>query len=455
MASTLPVRRKSLPQSSQRQLDARKPLNTFSRIFDLPVELRLLIWDYLLTPTPTNQVSWVDNDWFALEEIDPEDDAAAAAEDGIHLSYKWDLSLLSVCRRIREEANGRFWRRHVFVRVDSPWPDAERHIALQGHVPIVATGQRAQHFNNVHMAVSIAPAYFPLATAPCSIIMLERDLDTFGAMWFHSHLTYPGLNAHLRLTFRLEEPHMDPALRQEPDEGAALSERLQRRLLRPFGRVKDLNAVCFEGNVSAETEVLVREAMAEPPMDPELCLHRTTQLKAEGDAALKANRARDAVRLYEQAFGAMFIVTRGRRRTVWAEAYFQGVMESGAHEGMPQNIVRLILRSHLVSGMVWAHAALGLPQEARFWGMRTIRIMREHMGVADDEAVLDFVAADAMGKIYHGTGRACRDLGDLREARTLLRVAAAYLPKDRTVREDLDGVEGKVGKCDSAEGSGT
>lgn len=413
------------------------------RIFDLPAELRLQIWDRILEPTPTNNVSWVDRDWFAVEEIDPDDDAAAATSSTIHLSYKWEhTALMLTCRQIYDEAASRFWRRHVFVRIDSPWPDAERHIALQGHVPIVATGARAQRFEKVHMVVTIAPAYFPLAQDPCNIILLERDLAAFGAMWFHSHLTYPGLNAHLRLTFRLDEPHLDPARRQDHGDGRYLpAEHLQRRLIEPFGRVKDLNAVCFEGDVSGAVETSLRAAMALPAPDPGACLLRATDLRDQGDAALKARRPADAAHLYERAFAAMFIVSSGRRRTVWGEAYFQGTMESGRYAGTSQNMVRLLLRTHLVAGMVAAHAAMGRWADARFWGMRTIRIMREHMGVADDEAVRDFVAADAMGRVYHGTGLACHALGNEVQARTLLRVAAQYLPNDATVQCDSQRAE--------------
>jgi tetratricopeptide (TPR) repeat protein len=72
-------------------------------------------------------------------------------------------------------------------------------------------------------------------------------------------------------------------------------------------------------------------------------------------------------------------------------------------------------------------------------------MMKEAIGLAEnetaarpeDEAVLNFVAAPEMGRIYYRAALAYKALGDLSEARPLLRVAAVYLPNDENVQKEI------------------
>lgn len=82
--------------------------------------------------------------------------------------------------------------------------------------------------------------------------------------------------------------------------------------------------------------------------------------------------------------------------------------------------------------------------EVRFWGMRSIQLLRESMGMDPHyeyvERMLGFAAANEMGKIDHRSGLACRYMEKTEQARKLFRVAARYLPHDPLVARDLASV---------------
>lgn len=56
---------------------------------------------------------------------------------------------------------------------------------------------------------------------------------------------------------------------------------------------------------------------------------------------------------------------------------------------------------------------------------------------AEDEVMLNFVAANEMGKIYYRTAVAYKTLDDKSEARKLLRIAQIYLPRDPNVAKEV------------------
>jgi hypothetical protein len=60
-----------------------------------------------------------------------------------------------------------------------------------------------------------------------------------------------------------------------------------------------------------------------------------------------------------------------------------------------------------------------------------------HELLPEDEAALNFPAADQMGKIYYRTALAYKEMGNKAKARKLLMVARAYLPRDEHVRNEI------------------
>lgn len=352
--------------------------------------------------------------------------------------YHFDLSLLRVNRQIYYEARSVFRRDHTFVSIETPWSEAQQHVEVDGYVPILITGDKAARFSNQHLAVVIdAPKYSSDAQEPRRFVILLEDLITFCEMWFYSDLGHLGLNSHLRLTLNLQNPYA-LSFEQKP-----IAKALQQRLLEPFGMVKGLYEVRVYGDHYESVEKAMRDAMAVPYVSPERCLEEATKLKDEGNAALRKSDFNRALRLYIESFRAMHIVCQGHRRSIWAEAYFHKEITEGTFKGQHGQIVRLILRVRLVANIVQAYLKLENFEEAHFWGMRSINLMRE--SITGPELSLDFPAFHERGKIYYRTGVACKALGKTLEARHLFSIAVVYLPNDSIVRKELDATTLPIG----------
>lgn len=379
-----------------------------SLFFRLPRELRDEVYASLLAPHN-----------FRVEH---EDD---------YVEYKYDLRLLRVNRQIYEEAKQVFRRLNVFARIETPWPEAKQHISDEGRVPIIATGPPAAAFSAVHLRVYIEAYQYVFGEGHTHhLVILAEHLPSFCRMWYYSDLSHPGLNAHLRLTLTIQEPF---ALNQADK---AVPSSLKRRLLEPFGEIKGLHELRIEGQGDGSIEKELRDAQAVPYKSAAECLDEATRLKDEGNVALQKNQFREALSLYEEAFKAMHIVVSGKRRSIWGNAFFEVNLHSGRYAEQYGQLVRLILRVKLVANTTLAYLKLENYHMAKFWGMRSIQLMREGMGIEnddDDEPMLGFAAANEMGKIYYRTGLACKALDEKEQARKLLRIAGQYLPRDPQV----------------------
>ena len=386
-----------------------------SLFLGLPVEIRELIYQH------------------TFSSLDSKRDIGDGYE-----RYHFDLNLFRVNHQIYYEARSIFRRDHTFVSIETPWPEAQQHVAVDGYVPILISGDKATRFSNHHLAVVIdAPRYGPHTQGPRKFVILLEDLITFCEIWFYSDLGNLGLNSHLRLTLKLRNPYA-LSFEQKP-----IPKALQQRLLEPFGMVKGLDEVCVRGDHYLSVEKAMRDAMAVPYVSPERSLEEATRLKDEGNAALQKNDPRQAVRLYIESFRAIHIVCQGRRRSIWADTYFHREMTEGAFKGQHGQLVRMILRVRLVANIVQAYLKLKDFEEARFWGMRTINLVRE--SILGTEPDPDFPASKEMGKIYYRTGMACKELNKAPEARDLFRVAVVHLPNDPLVRKELDATTLPIG----------
>src|ERR1700760_515697 len=134
---------------------------------DLPPELRNIIYLEVLNPSLVRQEA-----------------------DNEYTRYGFDLAILQVCRQIKYEAWGIFRRNFVFVRVETPWDEAQSHVERDGHVPLVVTDEGAEAFAHHHLSVSIrAPNYGSLERESRKFVLLADDLHTFTRMWSYSHLS--------------------------------------------------------------------------------------------------------------------------------------------------------------------------------------------------------------------------------------------------------------------------
>jgi tetratricopeptide (TPR) repeat protein len=399
-----------------------------SRLLAIPPEIREEIYRLVLSPD-ANRIHH--------------------AENYTSYQYRDALVLFKLNRQICLESRKIFRDLNVLVRIETPWPEARTHVALEGHVPIVASGLKASRFDGYRLGITIdSPEVGMEAGDEETFLILLDDLHKFTRMWYYATLTHPTLNPKLRLKLSLHDPF------SPDDEERRMPKALQRRLLMPFGMVKGLCAVVVDGDVKPYECVVadMRAQQREPHRAPEHCLSEAARLKREGNAALAEGRYHDALELYRQAWLAIHIVIAGHKRHIFADAFFGRDLTEEPYHGKNGQSERLILRVQLVANTCQVYLKLEEYEECEFWGMRTINILRDAMGAderedlaPEDEAVPGFPAATEMGKIYYRTALAKKAMDLTDEARKLLRVAAVYLPRDEHVRKELASCSLRLG----------
>lgn len=306
-------------------------------------------------------------------------------------------------------------------------------VPLRGRVPLLLIEDRAHDFKDVHLAATIDVPEMQYSHASMSkFIICADDAEAFCRMWFYSDLTYNGLNNHLILRLHLR----NPSPRAWSDRDVDLPKSLQRSLLAPFTQIKTLQKVEVGGTVNPEVKEDFLKEIAVPNDPPEVCLDRCSDFKDKGKAALKQGKYREAINLYEQAFGAMHIIVDGHRRFIWADPFFEKTLASGVFKDQNGSVVRMMMRIRLVANIIQAYLELEEYSEAKFWGRRSIDLMRQYLGNVADAPRPEFPGAREWGKIYYRTYIACKNLGEEVEARELIRIAADWLPNDPSVKTE-------------------
>ncbi|RDW76187.1 hypothetical protein BP5796_07008 [Coleophoma crateriformis] len=389
-----------------------------SSLLLIPRELREQIFSHLLYPTCST---------------------VTVANEGSRQLKSFDLRFLLTCSQIRAEALSVFRHQNTFIRICTPFAEAEHWVSFHGTVPLVRIKGDVNKFSLHHLdcRLDVPHAAESRSTFAGGFVVLLEDLELFTQHWFYTNVTNPGQNGHLRLTLHLKHPY---AAAHDED---TIPKRVQRLLLRPFGRIKGLEDFRIIGHHLSSVEREVREEQAVPSKTARECLEDTTRLKDEGNVAYKGEKWDEALQLYIKAFAAMYIICNGRRRSVWGDAWFQTSIDGGQYDGQFAQQVRIVLRVNLVANVVATFLKLKNYEEARFWGMRTIDLVRDSTG--QDEVILNFPGAEGLGKIFFRTGMACIELGDKAEARRLLRIAAMYRPNDTIVKNALASVALKLG----------
>ncbi|KAI0162706.1 hypothetical protein BJ166DRAFT_275394 [Pestalotiopsis sp. NC0098] len=426
------ARRYSLPGSNSTGYGytmAQTQQLTPSPLLDLPPEIREHIYRIIL---------------------DPDANRLHHPDEYTDYSYRDALVLFRLNRQVYYEARKIFRDLNVFVRIETPFPNAREYVALEGHVPILMREERAERFANWSLSARIGAPQTPIAESdPHFIVILRDDLDKFARIWLYSDLSNPGLNRFLSLTLCLRDPYT-------PDwEDRRMPKWLQRQLVLPFGAVKNLRRVEFTGDTPplASIEAEMRAEQAKPYPTPEQCLAETARLKDAGNTELKAGNYQAALDLYTDAWAAMFIIVKGKQRHVHGEAYFARELHDEPYKGRSGQLERLALRIQLVASTCLAYLKLGDYEEVIFWGMRTIHMLQQMSGAdeRDDvpperEVVPDnFPGRVQIGRIYYRTAMAYKACKDRDQAKKLLRVAAAYMPSDRSIREELATYTLKLG----------
>jgi hypothetical protein len=426
------------------------------RFMDLPPELRDQVYVNLLLP----------------------EDNCIIDEDGVITRYKYDLRFFRTCKQVYSEAKRAFglipW--NTFACIETPWEEAQEHVRVEGMVPVLASGHAAETFTHIHVSIVVDARFHEQDESDNKkFIVFVHNLERFTKMWMYSDLSYSGdLNPHLRLRLSLRNPNVP-----DGDDYVKMSKSLQRRILLPFGVVKNLNDVEVQSHgpgitIDKSVEDEMRQQMAIPYETAESCLDQTKRLMDEGDRLAEgvegdssgngyvAPDYHAAIEKYIASFAAMHIICIKRRRSIWGDAWIDRLLTSGIFAGKHGQVVRLSLRVELVSAITNCYYQLGvstLPSknheylsEAHFWGMRTIKLIREHVSPNDvPHDNFPNEVRQAMGRCYLRTGMAGWELakqvpvgledvmsgqGDRRmrsEAKKLLMAARRWCPGDEEV----------------------
>lgn len=260
-------------------------------------------------------------------------------------------------------------------------------------MPIVAHGAQADAFTQHTALVQITAPLHGVTDPDHNIILHINDLSKFTSVWYYSALNYQNLNPQICLTF---------TLLPSPSKPIPLS--LQTRLLLPFGDVKDLYDTAFH-NYSPLAIAPLRTSMAIPYPTVQESVELATSRLERGDALLPSDPAA-ALSSYIAAFDAIHIKVSGRARRILADGHFADDIPAGRFAGQPAMTVRVVLRIRLVARVVHAYMRLGEPAEAAFWGVRTIKLLRQG-AERDVDSVEAFFAARIgfkdMGGLYART----------------------------------------------------
>jgi hypothetical protein len=353
--------------------------------------------------------------------------------------YDFDFKLYKVNKQVYREAKVVWKRENVFVKIATPWPSAGmyrvylmsedgredgtcewslffedaidlisckrswakkslvivNHISSEGLVPIVCTDQRADAFTSHHALVQIT-APFHQAVPEHTVVVLLDDLHLFTQTWYYSALSYPMLNDRLSTSFTLLDSCSN-------SHQSSISIPLQRRLLLPFEKIKGLYHMEVNG-YAPEVEAELERRMAIPIPTLIECCESAASLMEKGDQIITSNNPQEALDCYLQAFHAIHILIHGRTRRVLADVFFHEGMETGRFAGQTGITVRVVLRLKLVSRCILAYLKLAQWDEAAFWGMRTIRIMRDGMDIEFEDFLNEFIGGEDVGMIYVRTG---------------------------------------------------
>ena len=373
-------------------------------ILRLPAEVRTRIFTYLLA---ANNVKYDLGEGYT--------------------GYQFCTNLFLVSRQICEEAREVFRRKNIFIRISTLWLEAENHIAKEGQVPIIARTQHATSWPCVHMTADVEVPEMHAHYKSLIVICIE-DLYAFCKIWFYSDLSHAGLNSYLHLRLTVEQlPSPGPS-----GENRVLARSTQEKMLQPFTMIKNLHQLEVHGVYETVKEEFLAKNK-ESYDTPEHCLDSCQKLKEQGNQMMKDKQYRQALELYERSFLAMHIVVHGRRRRIWGDNYFNKFLDGGTFDKQEGNMVRMLLRVQLVANTIQAYLDLDEPEEAHFWGMRSITLVREQLGELADHPQQGFPAASSWGKVYYRTGKASQALGYQDEARDLFRIAADWLPHDSAV----------------------
>ncbi|KAH7110311.1 hypothetical protein B0J11DRAFT_499160 [Dendryphion nanum] len=378
----------------------------------LPLELRQQIYTYYFPPSTKQTMTPTHEDTLTV--------------------YAFDLRIYLVCKQVHLEAQDVFRREYLFVRIETPWPQAEHHISTSGPLPFAIAPLKTHLFHSHTAKISItAPHFHPPPPdqdsnssdtdsdsdsgspgpnrkpqnpqnppTPYAILLLLSDLPTFTTIWYYSALSNSALNTHLKLVITLCNPFSSPLPVPLPT---------QQSILLPFTKIKELYALSTPGFASQVVTQLKSE-LAIPYPTAQQSLESATLLLEKGDLELSSSRPEAALQLYTQSFHTIHILlspSQPRSRRVLADHYFHNAppIETGLYKNFSAPTARLLLRIRLVSRMVLTYLSLSpaQPSDATFWGLRSILLLRSALSTDFENHLVAIVGAEELALLYTRT----------------------------------------------------
>jgi hypothetical protein len=405
-------------------------------LLELPREIRDHIYSFLLSPSANKHTTDIN---------DNDNNETTTTYTYTHCSF------LLTNRQIYNEARHSLLTLNSFIKISTPFLDAHHYVAGNGVATIIA-GAQAESFCQHRMAVvincpSLQQQQANDADKDNNVFVIHiDDLVKFCDSWFYSAIDRPDLNSHLTLTLDLRDPLCVSALSTEENSKEILPS-LQKSLLLPFGRVKNLLSMEIKSTHPPTSNILhtLHTEQKTPIPPPATLLLEATAHKDNGNKALMANQPSEALTHYTKAWSTLFITVKGRTRKTHGEAYFQTTLTTpGPYENQHGGMVYMLLRIRLVANTLLAYLKLCDWESVMVIGMRTINLIRRgDEGLEPEEEAWgsSWVAGPEMGKIYYRTAVAFGEVGQTREAWKLLRVAVLCLPNDVKVKELLNEFE--------------
>lgn len=345
-----------------------------------------------------------------------------------YVRYDFFFALLRLNRQIYFEAR-KVFRQNVFVRVTTPWREAEEHVATEGRVPMLVKGAKADSFTAWHMTAVLGSPHhvYPFGNPSCSWIMCREDIDTFCKLWFRSNLGNPGLNQHITLDLTIQDPYQSDSYP---------SKTLQQLLMMPFGVVKGLDNLTVRGFKRDSVEKDLRAAMAIPDPSPPECIENAVTHKNVGNMELHASNYKLAASKYQEALDSLYLDPEiyGESLAAQMSNFFNEKLESGTYKGRNADDVRNVLSIQLTANTVLAYLKLQDWSMAYLWGSRAINHLR--IAQLDPPHTISATEADR-AKLYFRTGLALKGMCRSEEAYSMLVTASKLTPNDPVIAKEI------------------
>ncbi|KAI9729433.1 MAG: hypothetical protein M1834_006814 [Cirrosporium novae-zelandiae] len=338
-----------------------------------------------------------------------------------HHTYKFHMAVLRTNHQIFEEAMAIF-ETNVFIHIEtmsSGLVDMMRYACFH----FIQIGEKADiGVSDSYLSVDIFCLQERCEDTSFHFITCLEDLPEMCQILVYEGLGIPGFNEQLTLEVQLcnWNDAFDP-----------VSESLQRSLLMPFARLKDLNELQLHGPWNKTILKDFRKALKtrEPTMEEKL--YGAISLKDDGNDALKACNYELAIQKYLEAFEITHTTVTDYSLIVRVESHFDQILSNGKHGGENGAYVRYLLYFRLTSNIILTYTKLGEYQKAIHWGNSQVEEMkrdslredpRDHLVQPKDEA-----------KFWYRLALACKGAFKYNQALRALHTAMQQLPGDRLI----------------------